>query len=88
MAKITGKDFERVRGLIVDYMGRGDNWRDKKPKEPGQVENTAMAWELAHRSGAVSYCFGDTSRDIPGIKDCHDSHIRTALKSIFVNAGF
>lgn len=88
MAKIEGADFDAIASMARDYMANGANWSDGDPKDCGMVESGALAWELAHRAGITSYCYGDTSRDMPGIPDCVDAHIKTALARIFPNAVF
>lgn len=86
MAKIKGAHLSAIETMARTFMANGDNWADKQAKDCAMVESGALAWTIAHKAGIVSYCYGDTSRDIAGIPGCVDSHIRTALKGIFPNA--
>lgn len=88
MAKISGQDLETLRGMAENFMSDGSNWADKLPKDCAMVESGSLAWSIASRCGITSYCYGDTSKDLPGIEGCLDAHIKTALASIFPNAVF
>ena len=88
MAKIVGKDFEAIKAMVETFMSNGDNRTDGQPKALSLVTTGSQAWDLAHRAGVTSYCYGDTSKDLPGIPDCVDAHIKTALAAIFPNAVF
>jgi hypothetical protein len=46
------------------------------------------AWHIASRAGITEICYGNTAKDLSGIPDCHDAHIKTALAQIFPNAVF
>lgn len=88
MAKINGETLEKLRKMAVAFMANGDNWADKQPKDCAMVDNGSLAWTIASRCGITAYCYGDTSRDLPGIPGCVDAHIKTALQYIFPNAVF
>lgn len=85
---ITGEQLEALRAMAVAFMANEDNWADKQPKDCAMVETGSLAWAIASRCGITAYCYGDTSKDLPGIPGCVDAHIKTALADIFPNAIF
>lgn len=88
MAFIKGADLDAIRSMIEAFMANGDNFTDGTPRSVDIVATGADAWNVAHRAGVTSYCYGDSSRDLPGIDGCVDAHIKTALAGIFPNAVF
>lgn len=85
---INGETLETLRAMAVAFMSNGENWADKQPKDCAMVESGSLAWTIASKCGITAYCYGDTSRDMPGIAGCVDAHIKTALSDIFPNAKF
>jgi hypothetical protein len=88
MARINGTDLESLQTLAIAFMSDGDNWQDGKPKDCSMVDSGSLAWSIASKCGITAYCYGDTSRDLPGLPGICDAHIKTALQHIFPNAIF
>lgn len=88
MARINGRDLDHLRALAVAFMENSENWADKEPKACAMVESGSLAWTIASKSGITAYCYGDTSKGLPGIPGIVDAHIKTALQTIFPNAVF
>lgn len=81
MAKLTKDQVAEMQAMVGRWMNNPAVWLDNKPKGPEVVTLGVDAWRIGHSSGAIRYAF-DLGPDI------HDSHIKTALKSIFPNARF
>ena len=88
MAFIKGNDLEAIKHMIESFMSNPSNFADGKPRNAADITTGSDAWVVAHRAGVTAYCYGDTSRDMPGIPDCVDAHIKTALAAICPNAVF
>ena len=88
MAFIAGPDFSAVKTMLEAFMADGANFADGVPRGLDVPMSGSDAWNVAHRAGVTAYCYGDTSRDMPGIEGCVDAHIKTALAAIFPNATF
>ena len=81
MAKIDASMIEKFSLMASD-------WLASQGYTNLDVKLGSDAWHIASRAGITEICYGNTAKDIPGIPDCHDAHIKTALAKIFPNAVF
>lgn len=88
MALIGNEFIEQFKGLAADWLADGSKFKDGKSRELSDIKTGADAWHIASRAGITDICYGNTAKDLPGIPDCHDAHIKTALAKVFPNAEF
>lgn len=88
MAKIGLDHIENFKVLAGAWLADGSRFKDGKPRTCLDVLTGGDAWHIARCAGITDICYGNTAKDLPGIPDCHDSHIKTALAKVFPNAVF
>ncbi len=88
MALIKKETVAQFADIASEWLEDGSNFKDGLPRNLSDIESGADAWLVAHRSGILEICYGNTAKDLPGIEGCHDTHIKTALEKIFPNAIF
>lgn len=88
MALIGNDHIENFKSLAADWLADGSKFADGKGRSLADIKTGADAWHIASRAGITDICYGNTAKDLPGIPDCHDAHIKTALAKVFPNAEF
>lgn len=88
MALISVEHIENFKSLAVEWLADGSKFADGKGRTLADVKTGRDAWHIASRAGITDICYGNTAKDLPGIPDCHDAHIKTALAKVFPNAEF
>ena len=74
--------------MIGQFADMATKWLAPQGYGLADVKVGSDAWLIAHSSGITEICHGNTAKDLPGIPDCHDAHIKTALAKIFPNCVF
>ena len=74
--------------MIARFADMASAWLAPQGYSNSDVKLGSDAWLIANRAGITEICYGNTAKDIPGIPDCHDAHIKTALAKVFPNAVF
>lgn len=73
---------------IEQFKSLADIWLAERDLSRGQVTAGTDAWHIAFKAGITDICYGNTSKDLPGIENCVDAHIQTALQKVFPNVVF
>ena len=81
MAKIDNATIAQFRDMASEWLA-AQNYANC------DVLVGSDAWFIAGKSGILDICYGNTAKDIPGIPDCCDGHIQTALQAVFPNCVF
>lgn len=81
MAKIS-------EAYVAEFKALAAAWLAERNLACDDVKTGGDAWLIASRSGISAICYGDTSRDLPGLEGVHDAHIQTALQAVFPNCVF